>query len=191
MQNPYGKILKQITSSLEHLKFLHAQMQIKAHPLHVSRSPSFTPTIILTNAWTFIKAAAFANRSTPPEHNHSEIHLHIPPLRLQRRTGENTHMLKHMCCRDAAAPLFFWSGFSIPRLILEEVHVCVCEGERGLHYDKSHLYSGQSIKFVMGKQFVVTPPPKTTQMVRKLKTWKFISTNTPMPQIVTATSRRM
>lgn len=126
MQNPYGKILKQITSSFEHLKSLHTQMQIKAHPLHVS--PSFTPTIILTNAWTFIKAAAFANRSTPPEHNHSEIHLHILPLRLQRRARENTHMLKHMCCRDVAAPLFFWSGFSNPWLLLK---VCICMRGRG------------------------------------------------------------
>lgn len=169
MQNPYGKILKQITSSLEHLKFLHAQMQIKAHPLHVSRSPSFTPTIILTNAWTFIKAAAFANRSTPPEHNHSEIHLHSPPLRLQRRTRKNTHMLKHMCCRDAAAPLFFWSGVSIPWLTLEDVRVCVWGRERGLHYDKSHLYLGQSIKFVMGKHFVVTAPPKNNSDGAKTK----------------------
>lgn len=45
----------------------------------------------------------------------------------------------------------------------------MCEGERGLHYDKSHLYSGQSIKFVMGKHFVVPPPTKNNSDGAKTK----------------------
>lgn len=169
MQNPYGKILKQITSSLEHLK-LHAQMQIKAHPLHVSRSPSFTPTIILTNAWTFIKAAAFANRSTPPWAQSFRDPFAHPAFKTtvthtQKHPHVETHVLQG-CCSSIIFRKWLFNSMAHTR---GSACLCVCEGEGGLHYDKSHLNLGQSIKFVMGKHFVVTPPPKNNSDGAKSK----------------------
>lgn len=158
---------------------------------------SFTPTIMLENAGTFIKAAAFANRSSPPEHNRSKIHLHISPWRLQPRARKITHMLKHMCCRDAAAPLFL-SGFLAPWLTLKSerecVHACVCEGEREKRHKLWHkpFLFRSKCQIWDGKQFV-HHHLKIILIVQNVQTRLLIPINAwfpLMPQTVTGKSGR-
>lgn len=93
MWNPYGKILKPITASFFFCVSTHADRCSHPHPL--SRAHSQTQVHSQ-------KPPSFANRSSPFERNHSEIHLCIPPLRLQRCTlslplsHTHTHTKTHL-----------------------------------------------------------------------------------------------
>lgn len=126
-------------------------MQIKAHPLHVSRSHHHTckctdvhKSSCLCKSVNSPWAQSFRDPFAHPD-------FKTTAMCTQKKKKKNTPTCWNTCAAGMMQLHYFSEvAFQFHGSCSRKcVWVCLCEG--GIHHDTSHLHLGQSIKFELGK----------------------------------------